>query len=185
MWLALKMSCRLPGLVCVLPGMETLTAGALREASVPLVVFQLEDQAYAVPLQAVDRIVRAVEITPLPQGPATTHGVISVSGTLVVVLNVRNRFGLPEHTPSIHDQFILAKTPRRPVALVVDTVSGVVQCPHDRITAATSILPGLEHLRGIARLPDGMILLQDLETFFSLSEEAALDTALQSVTVSA
>ena len=43
-----------------------------------LVLFTLDDQRYALHLSAVERVVRAVEITLLPKAPEIVLGVISV-----------------------------------------------------------------------------------------------------------
>lgn len=43
-----------------------------------VVVFTLEGQQYALPLSAVERIVHAVEITPLPKAPEIVLGVINM-----------------------------------------------------------------------------------------------------------
>ncbi len=41
-------------------------------------VFKLDDQPYALPLAVVERIVRAVEVTPLPDAPRIMLGVVDV-----------------------------------------------------------------------------------------------------------
>ena len=61
-----------------------------------LVVFRLNGQRYALPLAAVERIVCAVEVTPLPGAPPVVLGVINVAGCVLPVFNIRRRFLLPE-----------------------------------------------------------------------------------------
>ena len=46
--------------------------------SIRLVVFTLDEQRYALHLDAVERVVRAVEVTPLPKAPEIVLEVISV-----------------------------------------------------------------------------------------------------------
>jgi purine-binding chemotaxis protein CheW len=101
-----------------------------------LVVFLLEGQRYALRLAAVERVVRAVEITPLPQAPEIVLGMINVEGRIVPVVNMRNRFGRPERAIELSDQFIIARTSRRAVALVVDSVNEVVACTEAQVVAA-------------------------------------------------
>lgn len=45
-----------------------------------LVVFRVEEQRYAVALEVVERVVQAVEVTPLPGSPAIVIGAINVAG---------------------------------------------------------------------------------------------------------
>lgn len=146
----------------------------------PLVIFTLDEQRYALYLSAVERIVRAVEITPLPQAPEIVLGIINVQGRVIPVLNIRRRFRRPQRDLNLPDHLILARTRQRAVALVVDTVSEVRQSPEvDRVSAA-EIVPGLEYVTGIAKLPDGMILIHDLEKFLSLEEAKSLEEAMAS-----
>ena len=149
-------------------------------SSPELVVFTLDEQRYALRLAAVERVVRAVEVTPLPKAPEIVLGMINAQGRIVPVVNVRKRFQLPERAVELSDQFIIARTSRRTVALVVDAVNEVVPCPEAQVVAAEKIVPGLEHVAGVLKLPDGMIFVHDLDRFLSLDEEQALEAAMVS-----
>ncbi|MBI1955033.1 MAG: purine-binding chemotaxis protein CheW [Acidobacteria bacterium] len=143
-----------------------------------LVTFGLDDQRYALPLTAVERIVRIGEITPLPKAPPIVLGIVNIGGRILPVFNVRRRFRLPEREMDLRDQLIIGQTAHRMVALVVDEVSTVLERPEREVIGAQEILPGLEYVQGVARLEDGMILIHDLDKFLSLEEEAVLDRAL-------
>ena len=147
--------------------------------SVQLVVFTLDDQRYALHLHAVKRIVRAVEVTPLPKAPEIVLGVVNVQGQVIPVMNLRNRFHLPGREMNPSDQLIISHTSRRTVALVVDAVSDVVKCPGQVITASEKILPDTEYVEGVLKLENGLILIHDLDTFLSLEEEERLNDAMK------
>ncbi|MCL5288076.1 MAG: chemotaxis protein CheW [Acidobacteria bacterium] len=144
-----------------------------------LVVFLLDAQRYALRLSAVERIVRAVEVTPLPKAPEIVLGVVNYHGRVLPVVDVRRRFRLPPRELRLSDHLVLAHTPRRTVGLLANTVTDVVELMDREIIAAEKILPALEHIEGVARLPDGMIFIHDLDTFLSLDEEKTLDAALE------
>lgn len=146
--------------------------------SIQLVVFTLDDSRFALLLTAVERVVHAVEVTPLPKAPEIIWGVINLRGEVVPVVNVRRRLCLPERDIALRDQFIVARTSRRPVALAADAVSGIVECREQDIIAADAILPGMDYLKGVAKLRDGMVLIHDLDGFLSLDEEESLATAM-------
>jgi len=149
----------------------------------PLLVFRLEEQRYALPLLAVERVVRAAEITPLPQAPAVIHGAIDIEGRILPVLDVRRRLGLPPREIQPSDQFLLARMAQRTVVLAIDEAQGLVECPPGGVVAPMTLAPGLEHIRGIVRLDDGLLLIQDLEKFLSLDEALALDRAMNEAAV--
>lgn len=143
-----------------------------------LVIFILDDRRYALPLAVVERIIRAVEITPLPKAPDIVLGLINWRGRIIPVMNLRRRFRLPERDLRLSDHFIVARTARRVVALVADAVTGIMVCPADALTPAQEVLPRLRYLAGVVTLEDGLILIHDLDQFLSLEEEEALTAAM-------
>jgi len=142
------------------------------------VVFTLDDWRYGLPLEAVERVVRVVEITPLPKAPDIVVGVVNVNGRVIAVVNVRARFRLPQRSVSLSDQLIVARTPKRSVALLADSVAGVIECAEQETVPAQAIVPGMEYVEGIAKLTDGLILIHDLGRFLSLEEDRRLGEAL-------
>lgn len=143
-----------------------------------LVVFRLDDRRYALPLAVVERVVRAVDVTPLPKAPPIVLGAINVQGRVLPVLNVRRRFLMPDREIDQADWFLLAHTARHRVVLVVDESEGVVERPQAEVVLSTQIVPGLEQFPGVLRLDDGLVLIHDLERFLSLDEARALDEAM-------
>ncbi|MGA2624832.1 MAG: chemotaxis protein CheW [Bacteroidota bacterium] len=143
-----------------------------------IVVFVLEEPRYALPLSVVERIVRAVEITPLPKAPEIILGVINMQGEIIPVVDVRKRFRLPTREMKPDDRFIIANTARRLVALVVDWVVGVHELTEREMVSAKQALPFAQYLKGVAKLEDNLVLIHDLDQFLSLDEERVLDTAL-------
>jgi purine-binding chemotaxis protein CheW len=149
--------------------------------SVQLVVFTLDEQRYGLRLSAVERVVRAVEVTLLPSAPEIVLGVINLAGRVVPVMNVRQRFGLPEKESDLSDQFIIARTAMRTVALLVDSVSALVEASAEDVVHAAKILPQMDYVDGVAKLEDGMILIHDIDKFLSLEEARMLDEVMQQV----
>lgn len=142
------------------------------------VVFLLDDQRYALPLIAVERIVRAVEVIPLPKAPDIVLGAIDVEGHVLPVINLRRRFLLQEQEIVPTNQFLIANTTHRKVVLVIDEAQGVVEREQSAIINTGKIVPGLEQFQGVARLDDGLVLIHDLEKLLSLDEARALDRAM-------
>jgi purine-binding chemotaxis protein CheW len=152
---------------------------AVNPISGSYVLFNLDKLSVGLPLAAVERVERAVEITPLPKAPEIVLGVVNVRGRVVPVVDIRKRFELSQHPLDPRDHLILARTLRRPVALAVDQVAGVQSFEADRITPSGEILPGLEYVEGVARIAEGMILIHDLDRFLSLEEDEALGKSLK------
>jgi purine-binding chemotaxis protein CheW len=141
------------------------------------VVFSLDAGRYALPLHSVDQIVRAVQVTALPQAPGVVLGAIDVAGRVLPVLNVRQRFGLPMRQLELAHQFLIAHTAERTVVLAIDTALGLLERPAAAIDAK-SLAPGLAHIRGVIQTADDLVLIYDLEAFLSSDETESLDAAM-------
>jgi purine-binding chemotaxis protein CheW len=139
--------------------------------------FRLDDWLYGIPLDAVERVVRVVEITPLPKAPPIILGVIDLEGRILPVADIRGRFGLPARDLMLTDQLIIAHTAKRSIALLVDRTGDILAPLRQDVTRAEAILPHLALVAGVAKLDDGTLLIHDLDRFLSLEEEAALDAA--------
>ncbi|MHB8836964.1 MAG: chemotaxis protein CheW [Candidatus Methylomirabilia bacterium] len=158
----------------------TVTAGS---GTAHLLLFTLDEPLYALPLAAVERVVRAVDVTPLPQAPEIVLGAINAQGRVIPVVDLRRRFRLPPRGMLLDDRFIIARTARRLVALAADDVTGVRECLPRELVSAAAALPFAGYLMGVAKLEDGIVLITDLDAFLSLDEELLLDKALAGDTV--
>lgn len=146
-----------------------------------LLTFTLDTWKCALDIYAVDKTYRAATITPLPQAPEIVQGIVDIRGTILPVINLRRRFSLPERKLSPSAHFIVSRTSRRPIVLLVDGIGNVIECSDSDITAADDILPALEHVEGALRLKDGIVLIQDLGKLLSLDEDAALAGAMEAL----
>lgn len=140
-----------------------------------ILLFTLDGQRYGVPLAAVERVVRVVEITPLPGGPEFIRGVINVQGRVMPVLDLRRRFGLAERPLELSDQLLITRSAGGDLALLTDSGSEVRECPEPLVTEAAEILPDLPFLAGVVKLPDGLTLIQNLESLLTPSEAQAIE----------
>ncbi|HZV98987.1 MAG TPA: chemotaxis protein CheW [Methylophilaceae bacterium] len=153
-------------------------SGFASEITSQYVIFTLDGQRYALALDTVERIVRAVEVTPLPEAPAVVLGVINVEGRVLPVLNLRQRFLLPHRDINLDDQFMIAYTGSRDVVLVIDETVGVIERDPSQIIAPNLVAAGLKHINGIVQLDDGLVLIHDLEKFLTQDEERTLTEAI-------
>jgi purine-binding chemotaxis protein CheW len=142
------------------------------------VVFTLDGGRYALPLAAVERVVRAAEVTPLPAAPPVILGAISIAGRVLPVFNLRRRFGLSDRPLSPADQFLIARTERRDVVLAVDDSLSVIERPDTEMIGRERIGTDTPHVRGVLALEAGLVLIHDLEQFLSQAESDGLDDAM-------
>ena len=144
-----------------------------------LILFELDDFVFAVDAMKVERVVRAVEITPLPNLPAGGRGVILVAGEAVPAFDLRVRLGLPVRDLRSTFHFIIARCAGRPVALIVDFVRDVVQAAKAAFIPTEAVLPGLATVEGWVKIKGELIMIHDLSKFLSMDELLALEKAME------
>jgi purine-binding chemotaxis protein CheW len=143
-----------------------------------LLVFELDEIRVAIPSATVVEVVRAVAIAPLPQAPSIVEGVINARGTLVPVFDLRRRLGLPARALAPHQHLVLARSGPRPAALRVDRAVDLVTVAEQDIESAERLARGTGPLTAVARLPDGLLVICELEQFLSPVEAEQVDAAL-------
>jgi purine-binding chemotaxis protein CheW len=146
-----------------------------------ILIFSLEKQQYGLRLDNVREIVRAVAVTPLPGAPPAIAGIISIRGTIVPVFDLRVRFGLPARQLGPSEHFIVAVAQSRTAALRVDSTDWLASVDEASLGDTRTAVADTKHIEGVALLPDGLVLIHDLDTFLSASESAALDAALLAI----
>jgi purine-binding chemotaxis protein CheW len=139
---------------------------------------RLGGAALGLPALAVQEIVRAVAITPVPGAPAIVEGAINLRGRIIGVVDVRGRLALPPR-PLDPDQFlVIVAVGERSLAIRVDEVDDLVEVSAGEIGAQADLSPALRRLSGLAARPDGVLVIYDVESFVSQAEGEALDAAL-------
>ncbi len=145
-----------------------------------LVVFRLDNQKYAVSLEAVERVIAAVEVTPLPEAPEILAGIINLRGRIVPVVDLRRRLGLSGREIALSDAFLVVRSTTRTMALIVDGVECVTEMAPRDLIVPEAIFPGIGVVEGVMCLDDGLIVILDLEKFLAIPNEKSLEQALQS-----
>lgn len=147
-----------------------------------VLVFEVEGETYGLPTADVRELVRAVAITPLPNAPSVIEGVVNVRGHVLPVLDVRARFRLPAKPLDPSDHFIVASAGARGVILRVDRASHLALIDEASVQPPETLGPSGTYVAGVAKLPDGLVLIHDVTTFLSAAEAASLDEALHART---
>jgi len=144
-----------------------------------LVLLTVDGQTYALHLEAVDRVLRMVEVTPLPEAPDAVAGVINIQGEVVPVVSIRRRLGLAHRRVAVSDSLVVARARSRQLAIIAESVLGVVERSADAVVSTGDIARGIQHIEGVLKTSDGLVLIHDLDRFFSPEEEQSLDLALE------
>lgn len=137
--------------------------------------FYLDDTLYGVPVSGVREIIPMVEVTPVPDAPATVEGVINLRGHIVPVIQLRRKLKLPEKAPDGRTCIVIAEAGGRPFGFLADRVTdcleiGEVSPPAEEPAKGA---PERRFIAGIGQNEGTIIILLELENLFSSSERKA------------
>jgi purine-binding chemotaxis protein CheW len=135
-----------------------------------IVVFSLGDKQCALRLSAVERVLRAVAVTPVPESSEMIVGVVAMPGRVLSVVNLHSRLGLPRKEIALSDRFIVTRTSRSALILIADAVVGVVDYEPGDLVPVRRILPKAAAVDGIVCFADGLSYIHDLDAFLALDE---------------
>ena len=142
------------------------------------VLLAIGGQTYALHFEAVERVLRMVEVTPLPGAPTVVEGVINIQGEVVPVVSIRRRLGLAQRGIALTDSLLVARARGRRVAIMAESVLGVLERPADAVVSVGDLAQDIHPIEGVLKTADGLVLIHDLERFFSPEEEQSLALAL-------
>lgn len=136
-----------------------------------LLVFRLDDELYALPVERVREIVRQRPITPVPRLPVDLLGVISLRGQVIQVIDPRPRLALPARRPGPRARIVVAHDGEGRVAgILVDSVDEVVTVCEEAPFGARSGEPGA--VEGLVRHRDRFVSIVDLDRLTDLHADA-------------
>lgn len=116
--------------------------GAGKDDEEQLVVFRLGQEEFGVPIDSVQEIVRVPELlTHVPKAPAFVEGVINLRGSVLPVIDLRRRLGLPDAVRSDRQRIMVFLIDRVCTGFIVDSVAEVLKVERRAIEPA----PQLSH----------------------------------------
>jgi len=137
-----------------------------------VIVFQLDEEEYAVSVQQVGSIERIQPITRVPQTEAFVKGVINLRGVITPVIDIRIRFGLEEKEYTESSRIIIVYLDDMEVGLIVDSANDVIDIPENAIDPAPEIIGSIDtdYIEGVAKMDDRLLILLDLEKVLTPGE---------------
>lgn len=144
---------------------------------IQLACFNLGSDLFAVDIMRIREIVQPQRLSSLPRASQLLEGVINLRGSVIPVMDLRKRFGMPLLTGGKNGKLLIVSLFRQPVALVVDDVMEVIT------VAATDIKPppdvadgvGTEFLLGVCLSGDRLFMILDIDTLLGPTDFREID----------
>ena len=138
--------------------------------------FLLDEEVFAIDVSKVINILEMSHITKIPKAPEYMKGVINLRGTVLPVIDLRTKFGLPEKEATIDTSIIVLSIglTGEPVLVgtLVDAVKEVLELKTTDIAATPTIGAGNNSgfIEGMWRTDEKFIMILNIDKVFSTEE---------------
>ncbi|GEM_PF-158358 len=143
--------------------------------------FTVARELFAIGILQIKEIIEYGNITPVPMTQEFISGVLNLRGSVLPVIHLAVRLGLPQQPPGKHTCIViveLAQADREPVTLgiVVDSVNDVLTLMPTQMEPAPAFGNKIrdDFIRNIGKYRDQFITLLDLERVLAIAELSAV-----------
>lgn len=132
---------------------------------VKVIVFQLGDKEYALPVSQVQGIEKTVHITRVPRTESYVKGVINLRGVVTPIIDLRERFSISTNVKSEETRIIIISQGEMEVGLIVDAANDVMDLSKTSIEPQPEVVGSLEEefISGVAKVDKRLLILLNLE----------------------
>lgn len=140
-----------------------------------IISFHLGEQVFCVNIMSVREIRGWAPSTLLPHSPPHVLGVINLRGSVIPVIDMAIRLGLPAISPTNRSAIIVTHITGKLVGLLVENVSDMTTVNAADLQAAPNLAPAAQSSLTAAIIPvgDQMICYLDLDALFPPQAELA------------
>jgi purine-binding chemotaxis protein CheW len=138
--------------------------------------FFLGDETFSLDIARVREVLDYTIITRVPRTPDYVQGVINLRGSVVPVVDLRLKFGMPALSVSVNTCIIIVEAVVQGdsvvLGLLADSVQEVIELDRGNIQPAPRIGTRLDtgFIKGIGRQDDRFIIILDIDRVFSHDE---------------
>jgi purine-binding chemotaxis protein CheW len=147
--------------------------------------FMLDGEEYGVDILRVQEIKGWDTVATIPNTPAYIKGVFNLRGTIVPIIDLRERFGLEklEYGPTTVVIILKAQseTRTRIMGMVVDAVSDVYSLAADQIKPPPEFGSAIDtkFVKGLATVDEKLVVLLDMDLLLNSGDLAIVDSLTQ------
>ncbi len=138
--------------------------------------FKLGEEIFAVDVAQVREILDVITITKVPQTPDFMQGVINLRGSVVPVMDMRLKFGMPPTERTVNTCIIVMEVIQDGETMVLgslaDSVQEVLDLEPDQIEPAPRIGTRLrsDFIKGMGKHDERFIIILDIDRIFNAGE---------------
>jgi purine-binding chemotaxis protein CheW len=127
---------------------------------VQLVGFVIGEEEYAIPILAIQEIIKPFSWTRVPQVPAYVLGVFNLRGAVIPLIDLRAKFGIPTKNQSDETRFIVMRHGDDVAGFVIDRLTMAIRIKKTDIGPAPDTVNGDDTIiEGVGKQEDKIITI--------------------------
>lgn len=132
--------------------------------------FTLGSQLFGVNILQMREIIRPIEVTKVPKATDIIEGVINLRGSVIPIVSLRARFGMPPKNFDKETRIINMDIDNIIVGFIVDTIGHVHTLDQSVIEQPPAVVASVdsEYISGIAKLTDNLLVILNVEKLVPL-----------------
>ncbi len=142
-----------------------------------LVVFELNEESFAVDISWVESIIKLQPIIHLPQAPDFVEGITHLRGKVLPIMDMRKRFDLASRAVNKNNRIIVVNIEGKDIGMIVDGVSEVLTISEMSIEPAPRITSKVDsaYVKGVIKQGERLVILLNLAKILSNKEQQHLE----------
>jgi purine-binding chemotaxis protein CheW len=144
-----------------------------------LVIFELGEENFGIDIASVEGIVKLQEITRIPQSPEYMVGITNLRGSVLPVIDLQKRFGMPAQEKTNETRIMVANVEGVKIGMIVSAVSEVLTIEDKVIEPPPPMVSNInsEFIIGVAKIDKRLVILLDLAKVLTTEEKAQVITS--------
>lgn len=138
--------------------------------------FHLNEEKFSLDISQVKEVLDFTAITKVPRTPDFMRGIINLRGSVVPVIDLKIKMGMPKSDRTVHTRIIIVEVSidgeATVIGIIADSVEEVCEIEPEMISPPPKLGTRLktEFIQGMGKLGDEFVIILDIDKVFSADE---------------
>lgn len=133
------------------------------EHDTQVVIFELNNQSYALPIVQTKEIIRVTDIVKIPRVEHYIEGIMNLRGNVIPVINLNSRLGIPDNGITGESRIIVVGLDDKKVGLIVERVNQIGKYSESQVESTAVAGDNVSFIKGVIKKGESLWMLLDLD----------------------
>ena len=140
---------------------------------VQLVGFMVGNEEFAVPILSIQEIIKPIESTRVPSTPNYVIGVFNLRGSVIPLIDLRQKFGYPKQKYTDETRFIVIKSRDQVSGFIIDKLTEALRIKESNIEPVPESMTNDDnHIYGVGKKEDKILTILKVDSLLNRGEKS-------------